>query len=76
MAHFPTILLNHLHRKTGLAYSEFFSSDVPHSILVSPTDNWQALNEAGVPTELLQLARSLVEKILRHLNSIRNPLQI
>ena len=38
--------MNHLHRTYGPNLSDIFSGDVLHSILSSPTDTLQALNEA------------------------------
>ena len=38
--------MNHSQQRTGPAVSEFFSSDVLHLILGSPTDTIQALDEA------------------------------
>lgn len=57
---------NRYHRKTGPDYSESFSNDVTHSILVSPTDTWQALNESAA--KLANPEQRAKNNILKFLN--------
>lgn len=59
---------NHSHRIYGPSLSDIFSSDVLHSILSSPTDTLQALNEAIDATKVRNKTESTKTKIKNFLN--------
>lgn len=60
--------MNHSQRTYGPALSDIFSSDVLHSILSSPTDTLQALNEAVDVTKIKNATQSTKTKIQKFYN--------
>jgi len=60
--------MNHLQRKTGQFLSEFFSGDVLHPILSSPTDTLQALDEAFGTTKVVKYCNSKI-KLIKFFNN-------
>ena len=60
--------MNHSQRTYGPALSDIFSSDVLHSILSSPTDTLQALNEAVDDTKIKNVTQSTKTKIQKFYN--------
>ena len=60
--------MNHSQRTYGPALSDIFSSDVLHSILSSPTDTLQALNEAVDVTKIKNGTQSTKTKIQKFYN--------
>ena len=54
---------NHLQRNFGPSLSENFSSDVIHSILSSPTDTLQALNESDLSAKIRNTTQSAKNKL-------------
>ena len=63
-----TFEMNHSQRTYGPALSDIFSSDVLHSILSSPTDTLQALNEAVDDTKIKNVTQSTKTKIQKFYN--------
>lgn len=61
--------MNHSQRKYEPALSDIFSSDVLHSILSSPTDTLQALNEAVDNTNVKNVTQSTKVKLQKFYNN-------
>ena len=60
--------MNHYHRTYGQILSDTFSSNVLHSILSSPTDTLQALNEALNDTKIQNITHSTKNKLKKFYN--------